>query len=182
MGGQSWIDFMYFWGSNKKQWSCDGRGGGARSAPFGGGSELKKTGARSARARTRGQNPLVDNKALWIHFEGDTYSNINASLSLQKQHKGNDLLPLTSNVYNSLYLCSTISSFFSLPPHPYHPTYHPRDASPVIRIVKKFIFRIFAKIACENTGKLRTCAQILRKCSLKNSERFFTWHFLQKYV
>ncbi len=35
------------------------RGKGARSAPFGGGNELKKTGARSARARTRGQNPLV---------------------------------------------------------------------------------------------------------------------------
>jgi hypothetical protein len=32
---------------------------GARSAPFGGGNELKKTGARSARARTRGKNPLV---------------------------------------------------------------------------------------------------------------------------
>jgi hypothetical protein len=30
-------------------------GGGARSAPF----EFEKTGARSARARTRGQNPLV---------------------------------------------------------------------------------------------------------------------------
>jgi hypothetical protein len=27
--------------------------------PFSGGYELKKTGARSARARTRGQNPLV---------------------------------------------------------------------------------------------------------------------------
>ncbi len=36
-----------------------GKGGKARSAPFGGGNELKKTGARSARARTRGQNPLV---------------------------------------------------------------------------------------------------------------------------
>ncbi len=35
--------------------------GGARSAPFGGGNELKKTGARSARARTRDQNPLVCN-------------------------------------------------------------------------------------------------------------------------
>jgi hypothetical protein len=34
-------------------------GGGARSAPFGGGNELKKTGAHSARACTRGQNPLV---------------------------------------------------------------------------------------------------------------------------
>jgi hypothetical protein len=33
-------------------------GGGARSAPFGV-EELNKTGARSARARTRGQKPLV---------------------------------------------------------------------------------------------------------------------------
>jgi hypothetical protein len=37
-----------FWGVNKKQRSCDGRS-----------NEPKKTGARSARARTRGQNPLV---------------------------------------------------------------------------------------------------------------------------
>jgi hypothetical protein len=34
-------------------------GGGARSAPVWRGNELKKMGARSARARTRGQNPLV---------------------------------------------------------------------------------------------------------------------------
>ena len=34
-------------------------GGGARSPPVWHGSELEKTGARSARARTRGQNPLV---------------------------------------------------------------------------------------------------------------------------
>ncbi len=38
----------------------EGRGGGeARSAPALQVSEFKKTGARSARARTRGQNPLV---------------------------------------------------------------------------------------------------------------------------
>jgi hypothetical protein len=35
----------------------DGWGGAQR--PVWGGNELKKTGARSARARTRGQNPLV---------------------------------------------------------------------------------------------------------------------------
>jgi hypothetical protein len=35
MGGPSMIDFIYFWGSNKKQRSCDGWWGGARSAPFG---------------------------------------------------------------------------------------------------------------------------------------------------
>ena len=42
---------------NMKQRSCDGRG--ARSAPVWRGNAPKKTGARSARARTRGQNPLV---------------------------------------------------------------------------------------------------------------------------
>jgi hypothetical protein len=36
------------------------RGGGAQR-PVWGGNELKKTGARSARARTRGKNPLVQN-------------------------------------------------------------------------------------------------------------------------
>ncbi len=34
-------------------------GGGGAQRPVWGGNELKKTGARSARARTRGQNPLV---------------------------------------------------------------------------------------------------------------------------
>jgi hypothetical protein len=57
VGGPSSIDFVYFWGSNNKQRSCDGRGGAQR--PVSCGNELKKTGARSARARTRGQNPLV---------------------------------------------------------------------------------------------------------------------------
>jgi hypothetical protein len=37
---------------------CDGRGG--RQRPDWGGNELKKTSARSARARTRGQKPLVE--------------------------------------------------------------------------------------------------------------------------
>jgi len=36
-------------------------GGGGAQRPVWGGNELKKTGARSARARTRGQNPLVTN-------------------------------------------------------------------------------------------------------------------------
>ncbi len=57
VGGPSSIDFIYFWGSNKKQ-QCDGRGGGAQR-PVSGSIKLKKTGARSARARTCGQNPLV---------------------------------------------------------------------------------------------------------------------------
>jgi hypothetical protein len=38
-----------------------GVGGGAQR-PVWGANKLKKTGARSARARTRGQNPLVLNK------------------------------------------------------------------------------------------------------------------------
>ncbi len=58
VGGPSSIDFIYFWGSNKKQ-QCDGRGGGGAQRPVWGGINLKKTGARSARAHTRGQNPLV---------------------------------------------------------------------------------------------------------------------------
>ncbi len=59
VGSPSSIDLVYFWGSNNKQRSCDGRGGAQR--PVSCGNELKKTGARSARARTRGQNPLVIN-------------------------------------------------------------------------------------------------------------------------
>jgi hypothetical protein len=46
-----------FGGVNKKQRSYDGRGGAQR--PVGRVLEPKRTGARSARARTRGQNPLV---------------------------------------------------------------------------------------------------------------------------
>ncbi len=47
-----------FRGMNKKQRSCDGRRGGVQR-PVWRVNEPKKTGARSARARTRGQNPLV---------------------------------------------------------------------------------------------------------------------------
>jgi hypothetical protein len=43
--GQSSIDFIYFWGSNKKQRSCDGRG--TRSAPLG----LAMSPKRRVRAR-----------------------------------------------------------------------------------------------------------------------------------
>ncbi len=50
-------------------------GRGARSAPFGGGNELKKTGARSARARTRGQNPLVLNVNLVKYWPKNVYKN-----------------------------------------------------------------------------------------------------------
>jgi hypothetical protein len=60
VGGPISIDCKYFWESNKKQRSCDWRGE-ARSAPFLRGNEPIKTGARSARARTHGQNPLVNN-------------------------------------------------------------------------------------------------------------------------
>ncbi len=51
------IDFMFFWGSKNKQRSCDGRGG--RAASRLGVAMSSKRRARSARARTRGQNPLV---------------------------------------------------------------------------------------------------------------------------
>ena len=57
-GGPSSMDFIYFLGLNKKQRSCDGRGWAAQR-PVWLFNEPKKTGARSARARTRGQNPLV---------------------------------------------------------------------------------------------------------------------------
>ena len=50
------IDFLVM---NKKKRSCDRRGRGARSAPFGHVKKPRKTGARSARARTRGKNPLL---------------------------------------------------------------------------------------------------------------------------
>jgi hypothetical protein len=48
------VDFL----SLGEQRSCDGRGGAQR--PVGRGNEPKKTGVRSARARTRGQNTLVN--------------------------------------------------------------------------------------------------------------------------
>jgi hypothetical protein len=41
-------------------------GTGGAQRPVWGGNELKKTGARSARARTRGQNPLV---FIDLHFK-----------------------------------------------------------------------------------------------------------------
>jgi hypothetical protein len=50
--------FFYFGGS-----SVAALGGGAQR-PVGRGNEPKKTGARSARARTRGLNPLVVNIGL----------------------------------------------------------------------------------------------------------------------
>jgi hypothetical protein len=49
------LEIVFFvWGEQR---SCDGRRGAQR--PVGRGKEPKTTGARSARARTRGQNPLV---------------------------------------------------------------------------------------------------------------------------
>ncbi len=47
----------YFWGMYKKQRSCNGQGGAQR--PVRHDNKPRKTGARGARARTRGQNPLV---------------------------------------------------------------------------------------------------------------------------
>jgi hypothetical protein len=50
------LEIVFFvWGEQR---SCDGWRGAQR--PVGRGKEPKKTGARSARARTRGQNPLVN--------------------------------------------------------------------------------------------------------------------------
>jgi hypothetical protein len=51
--GQSSIDFIYFWGRIRSSEAAMG---------IGRGNESKKTGARSARARTRGQNLLVTQK------------------------------------------------------------------------------------------------------------------------
>jgi hypothetical protein len=50
------VDFFIFGGAAKQQ-----RWAGGAQRPVGRGNEPKKTGARSARARTRGQNPLVVN-------------------------------------------------------------------------------------------------------------------------
>ena len=51
--------------------------GGGRAAPVWRGNEPKKTGARSARARTRGQNPLVIYiDTVLLKFCPDTVSNI----------------------------------------------------------------------------------------------------------
>ncbi len=51
------VHFFNFCGMNKKQRSCDSQGGAQR--PVWRVNETKTTGVRSARARTRGQNPLV---------------------------------------------------------------------------------------------------------------------------
>jgi hypothetical protein len=50
------LEIVYFFKFLGEQRSCDGRG---RAAPVWRVYELKRTGARSAQARTRGQNPLV---------------------------------------------------------------------------------------------------------------------------
>jgi hypothetical protein len=46
--------FFYFWGAAKPRWA-----GGGGQRPVGRSHEPKKTGARSAQARTRSQNPSV---------------------------------------------------------------------------------------------------------------------------
>ena len=45
------LHFIYFWGSNEKERSCDGQGGGAQR-PIWGVNELKKT-VRAAHGRAR---------------------------------------------------------------------------------------------------------------------------------
>jgi hypothetical protein len=111
VGGPSSIDCKYFWGSNKKQQSCDGRGGGAQR-PVWGGSELKKTGARSAWARTRGQNPLVYIYITTLPFVcRDLLRSLHArkkssnSISFQFNRKGNTLKRVQKN--------SPVQTFFS---------------------------------------------------------------------
>jgi hypothetical protein len=52
--------FIFFFGGGSEA----AMGGGAQR-PECGGNELKKTGSRSARARTRRQNPLVANSTLY---------------------------------------------------------------------------------------------------------------------
>ncbi len=67
-GVQAWRKafcfWKYFWGGGaaKLRWT------GARSAPVLRINEPKKTGAHSARARTRGQNPLVHNRIHVFHY------------------------------------------------------------------------------------------------------------------
>ena len=61
-GSILFLEIVHFSGMNKKQRSCDGWWGAQR--PVRRGNEPKKTGARSAQARTRGQNPLVS----YIHL------------------------------------------------------------------------------------------------------------------
>ncbi len=57
VGGPSSLVFKNFWGGIRSSEAALGGGGAQR--PVLRGNELKMTGARSARARTRGQNPLV---------------------------------------------------------------------------------------------------------------------------
>jgi len=58
------VNFYIFEGAAKLRWV-----GGAQR-PVWGGNEHKKTGARSARAQTRGQNPLV----YYITADGNSIS------------------------------------------------------------------------------------------------------------
>ncbi len=53
------LEIVYFFILGEQR-SCNGRGGAQR--PVLRGNAPKKTGARHARARMRGQNPLVNNK------------------------------------------------------------------------------------------------------------------------
>jgi hypothetical protein len=53
VGSPSSVDFIYFWGSNKKQQSCDGREGGGAQRHVRSGHEPKKTGAWARTARPK---------------------------------------------------------------------------------------------------------------------------------
>ncbi len=56
--GKHFVSGLFFYLGGCSEAAMDGGRGAQR--PVLGGNELKKTGARSARARTRGQNPLVN--------------------------------------------------------------------------------------------------------------------------
>jgi hypothetical protein len=60
--GKHFVSGLYFYFGGCSEAAMDGGRGAQR--PVWGGNELKKMGARSARARTRGQNPLVQYKCL----------------------------------------------------------------------------------------------------------------------
>ncbi len=55
--GKHFVSGLFFYFGGCSEAAMDGGRGAQR--PVWGGNELKKTGARSAQARTRGQNPLV---------------------------------------------------------------------------------------------------------------------------
>jgi hypothetical protein len=70
------ISFNDFWGSNKKQRSCDGRGGGGEQRTV-----WRVNGPKETGARTRDQNPPV---AIRIALEDNIFmlTNVNRAVEL----------------------------------------------------------------------------------------------------